>query len=49
MDANLHQDVFRGILSIFNKYIVVAVFVEDAGVEQLVFETFLAALAVGLD
>ena len=42
--ADLDQQVVRRTLSIFDKYIEVPVFIEDAGVEQLVFGLASAAL-----
>ena len=49
MHGDLHEDVFRGILRVFDEDVEVAVVVEDPGVDQLVLGLGLAARAVGGD
>ncbi len=48
-DADSYAQVIRARLGVFNKHIEVAVFVEDARVEQLILQRLAASLAVRLD
>ena len=47
--ADLDQDVLRRLLGIFHKNIEVAIFVEDARIQQLIFHVATIAPPVGLD
>ncbi len=47
--ADLDQNVFRSLLGIFHEDVEVAVFVEDARVEQFIFHVAAIAPLVGLD
>ena len=49
MNGDLDQDVVGRLLGVFDEHVEVAIFVEYAGVEQLVLKFLPAAAATGID
>ena len=49
VNADLNENVFGRFLRVLHIHIEVAVFIEDAGIDQLVLELMAAPLAIGFD